>query len=104
MLGRTISRHATGRLAKRVPALKFLAVGEIALLTRRHYQRLDLAERRRLRVLLMRGRSLTDDERQELGVLARKLDGRAFVGNTLDALSPVPLPRLLREGRRKRRR
>jgi hypothetical protein len=105
MLARALTRHAAGRLAKRVPALKFLAVGDIALLARRHIRRLEPAERRRVRELLARAardRSLKPRDRRELERLARKMDPRAFAGGVADALSPVPLPRRLREGPRRR--
>src|SRR4051812_33882673 len=104
VLLRTLSRHATGRLAKRVPALKFLAIGEIALLTGRHLGRLNADQRRRLATLVLdraRRRPLDEDERLELASLVRRLDGRAFAGGVADAISPVPLPRRLREGPRR---
>ena len=107
MILRTLSRTATGSAAKRIPALKFLAVAEIAMLARRHAVRLDAAERRRLGVLLAhagRDRRLSPSEREELLLLTRKMEMRSFAGGVADALSPVPLPRILREGRRKRRR
>src|SRR3954463_15623519 len=107
MLGRMISRHATGRFAKRVPALKFLVLADLMLLARRHIGRLDAAERRRfgeLVTLAARQRRLSDTERRELLELARKMDGRAFAGGVADAFSPLPLPRRLREGKKKRRR
>jgi hypothetical protein len=104
VLARALSRHATGRLAKRVPALKFLAIGEVALLTGRHLGRLTGEERRRLATLVLdhaRRRPLDDDERLELAALVRRLDARAYAGGVVDALSPVPLPRRLREGPRR---
>ena len=103
MIARTLSRHATGRLAKRIPALKFLAVGEISLLARRHLLLLDGAERRRMAMLLVK-RNRSAAEQAELGRLAAKARVRAFAGNSLDALSPLPLPRIVREGRKKKRR
>jgi hypothetical protein len=107
VLLRALSRAATGGAAKRIPALKFLAVAEIAMLASRHVSRLDAAERRRLGALLTRAgreRTMTAAERDELLRLARKLEMRSFAGGVADALSPVPLPRILREGRRRRRR
>jgi hypothetical protein len=105
MLGRTVTRHATGRLAKRVPALKFLVLGDLAMLARRHLNQLTPEERRRFGTLVgqaARRRPLSAAERDELSKLASKLDGRALAGGVADAFSPVPLPRRLREGRRRR--
>jgi hypothetical protein len=105
VLFRAISRHATGRVAKRIPALKFLALAEIMMLARRHATRLDAAERRRLGALLAhagKDRTLTPAEREELLQLTRKMELRSFAGGVADAFSPVPLPRRMREGRRKR--
>jgi len=103
VVARTLSRHATGRLAKRIPALKFLAVGEISLLARRHLLLLDPAERRRMGMLLVK-RNRSAAEQAELAKLAAKARVRAFAGNSIDALSPIPLPRIVREGRRKKAR
>jgi hypothetical protein len=89
-------------MAKAIPALKFLAAAEIAMLTRRHLALLEPAERRRLLQLLAK-RQRSPSERDELGRLAGKARTRAFAGNAVDALSPIPLPRIVREGRRRRR-
>jgi hypothetical protein len=93
-------------MAKRIPALKFLAAVEILMLARRHAGYLSPPERRRLGALVANGfreRQVTPEQREEILGLLRKLEPRAFAGNSADALSPVPLPRLLREGRRKKR-
>jgi hypothetical protein len=87
-------------VARRLPFLKLLAIGEIALLVRRHLVRLDPQERRRLAQLVRRGRSLQPAEREELRGLVSKLDARAFAVAAADAVSPVPLPRRL-AGRRR---
>jgi hypothetical protein len=107
MLGRALTRHATGRIAKRVPALKFLAAAEIAKLAFHHGNRLAPGDRRRLGQLLAkasRERRLSDRERGELRRLVLALEPRMFAGGVADALSPVPLPRIVREGRRSKRR
>jgi hypothetical protein len=106
MLRRALTRTATSGFAKRIPALKWLAAAEIALLARRHAALLSADDRRRLRELVAAGgrdRRLTAAQREELVDLLGKLDGRAFAGNFADALSPVPLPRIVREGRKSRR-
>jgi hypothetical protein len=81
---------------KRLPVLKLLALGEILLLARDHYERLTPAERRRLALLLRRGRgrpsNLSRRDRNELSELIAKVEPRAFAGAAADKLSPVPLP------------
>ncbi len=54
------------RLLPRVPFFKLLAVAQTALLARRHYQRLNARERRRLRELVRRGHRMNRRERNEL--------------------------------------
>jgi hypothetical protein len=104
MIRRLVTRTATGSFARRVPALKWLAVAEIAMLMKRHGERLSAADRRRLVELVAAGgreRTLTPEQRDELIALLRKLEPRSFAGNVADALSPVPLPRFVREGRKR---
>lgn len=91
---------------RRVPVVKLLAAGEVALMARDHLMRLTPAERRRLVSLVRTGRGrrhrLTDAERRELEKLLEKLEARFLVGEAVDRLSPVPLPqRLLYGGRRR---
>jgi hypothetical protein len=89
-----------------VPIFKVLAVGEIALLARSHIRRLEPAERRRFVELLRKGRGrssrLAPDERDELQRLVAKAEPRLFAGMAADRLSPVPLPRRLVHGPRRR--
>jgi hypothetical protein len=89
--------HALARIPglKRLPVFKLVAIGELALVARRHLQHLDAAQRRRLAELVRRGRALSPAEREELRGLIAKLDARAFAGSAVDRLSPVPLPRRL---------
>ena len=90
--------RATRRIPglRRLPVLKLLAIGEIALLARDHYERLSPGERRRLVILMRRGRGrpsrLSDGDRDELADLVAKVEPRAFVGAAADKLSPIPLP------------
>jgi len=92
---------------RRVPLLRLIAVAEIALLTRDHVTALTAAERRRLIALMRAGRGrpshLTKAERSELEVLVAKLAPRRLLGESVDALSPVPLPRRVLYGRNDRR-
>jgi hypothetical protein len=82
-----------------MPFLKLLAIAQTVLLARRHYQRLDARDRRRLSELVRRGPRMDQREREELRRLIGKLEPRAFAASTADAFSPVPLPRRL-AGRR----
>jgi hypothetical protein len=100
--------HGAGRVPglRRLPILKVLAIGEIALLARSHLQKLDPDERRRLIELLRAGRgrpsNLSAAERDELTRLVAKTEPRLFAGLVADRLSPVPLPRRAVRGRAKR--
>jgi len=92
---------------KRLPVLKLLAICEIALLARTHISRLEPDERRRLIDLLRKGRgrpkNLSGPDREELGQLLSKTEPRLFAGLVADKLSPVPLPRRVTHGPRRRR-
>jgi hypothetical protein len=99
--------HGVSRVPglKRLPVLKLLAIGEIALLARTHVTKLTAAERRRLVELVRKGRGrpskLTVDEREELQRLVATAEPRLFVGEAADKLSPIPLPKRLVRGPRK---
>ena len=92
---------------KRLPVLKLLAVGEIALLARTHATKLTPEERRRLFALVRKGRGrpsrLSPAEREELQGLVAKAEPRMFAGKAADRLSPVPLPRRLKHGPKKKK-
>ena len=100
--------HVVGRIPglRRLPVLKLLAIGEIALLARSHLYRLEPDERRRLISLLRAGRGnprkLSDADREELQRLVAKTEPRLFAGMTADKLSPLPLPRRVVHGPRRR--
>ena len=83
------------RMLRRMPFLKVLAIAQMVLLARRHFGRLDRGDRRRLRELAQRGRSLSPGERDELRRLLSKMEPRAFAMAAADAFSPVRLPRWL---------
>jgi hypothetical protein len=78
-----------------MPLFRLLAVAQTALLVRRHLQRLDANDRRRLAELVRRGRGMNAAEREELRRLLAKLEPRAFAVTTANAFSPLPLPRWL---------
>ena len=92
---------------KRIPIFKLLALAEIALLARVHITRLTAAERRRLLALVQtsRGRkgNLTEAERRELADLVNKMEPRMFAGAAADHLSPIPLPKRVTHGPKRRR-
>jgi hypothetical protein len=92
---------------KRLPVLKLLAIGEIALLARTHASKLTPEERRRLFSLVREGRGrpsrLDAAQRDELQGLVAKAEPRLFAGEAADKLSPVPLPRRLTHGPKKKR-
>lgn len=93
--------HAIARVPglRRLPVFRLLAIGELAVVTRRHMQHLDAQERRRLAALVRRGRALTAAEREELRALVAKLDVRALAGSAVSRLSPIPLPKRLTRAR-----
>jgi hypothetical protein len=86
--------------------LKLLSAAELALLAHEHVTRLDRQERRRLVELVRTGRgrrrNLSDAERKELSMLLERLEPRQLAGHAVTKLSPLPLPRRLVYGRRKR--
>jgi hypothetical protein len=90
---------------RRLPMVRLLSIAEVAVLTRDHYQLLSHAERKRLVTLVRTGRGrtgrLTDREREELETLVGKLEPRRLVGDTVDRLSPVPLPKRFLYGKRR---
>jgi hypothetical protein len=104
----TAIAHGVKRIPglKRLPVLKLLAIGEIALLARTHVTKLAPAERRRLITLVKKGRGrpskLNAAERDELERLVAKVEPRIFAGEVADKLSPVPLPRRLKHGSKKK--
>ena len=105
---RTIAA-AAGRVPglRRLPMLKLLAIAEIALLFREHFEKLDPSDRRRLVALVRTGRgrarNLTDAERMELAMLVAKAQPRLFAGRAADKLSPVRLPRRVVRGPKRSR-
>ncbi len=93
------------KTARALPLARLVAAGQVVLLARRHWQRLEPAERRRLMTLVRRGRgrpgNLSALERAELSRLIAKADPRLFAGLVAQRFSPVPLPGRMVRGRRR---
>jgi hypothetical protein len=91
---------------KRLPVMKLLALAELLVIARDHIERLEPHERRRVVELVRRGRgrpsNLSQSEREELAELIAKAEPRLFAGEAAEKLSPVPLPKRLVRGPRKR--
>ena len=81
------------RLLKKMPLFRLIAVGETALLARRHLRRLDAKDRHRLLELVRKGRGMSAGQRDELRTILAKLGPREFAYATANAFSPVRLPR-----------
>jgi len=73
---------------KRIPFLKLLALAQIGMLARRHFQRLNADERKRLVGLVRHPRGLTADDKAELKGLVRKMEPGAFAGSAARHASP----------------
>jgi hypothetical protein len=88
---------------RRIPILRLLALAEIVTLARDHFERLTPSERRRLVILLRRGRgrpsNLSRRDRNELSDLIAKVEPRVFAGAAADRLSPVALPERVVRGK-----
>jgi hypothetical protein len=80
---------------RRLPFFKLLALAKTALLLRRHFNRLDGDDRRRLAQLVGRGHRMSAAERRELRGIVGKLGPRELAFAAADTLSPLPLPRRL---------
>ncbi len=93
------------RISRVVPLARLLAAGQIVLMARQHWHRLDPDERRRLIALVRRGHGrpshLSPRDRTELARLIAKADPRLFAGLVAQRFSPVPLPSRLVRGRRR---
>lgn len=97
-----VVEHVPG--VRRIPVVALLSAAEVAVIAKKHYQRLSPDERRRLVQLIKLGRGrrdrLTARERDELERLVAKLEPRRLLGDAAGRLSPVPIPRRLLYGRR----
>ncbi len=86
--------------------VRLLSIAEVGLIARDHVLRLTPDERRLLLRLIRvaRGRPshLSRRERYELARLVAKLEPRLLAAEAVERLSPIPIPRRLILGRRKR--
>lgn len=91
--------------AKLIPLAKLVASAQMLMLARRHWHKLEPAERHRVIVLVRqthgRPRNLSGSERLELARLIAKADPRMFAGLVAQRFSPVPLPGRVVRGRRR---
>ena len=108
MARKSLIQQTAGKVPglKRIPVAKLLVIGEVALIARAHVERLNPDERRRFLMLMGRAhgrrRNMSDREQAEFAALAAKLEPRLFAGLVADRFSPVPLPRRVVQGKRKR--
>jgi hypothetical protein len=80
------------RLMKKMPLFRLIAIGQTALLARRHLRRLDATDRHRLLELVRKGRRMSPGERDELRTILSKLGPGEFAYATANAFSPVKIP------------
>jgi hypothetical protein len=102
----SIFTHTVGRAARRLPGLRrlpimrLLVLGEVIMIARTHLERLTPQERRRFVVLMRaaKGRpsTLSGGDHGELQALIAKVEPKLFAAAAADKLSPVPIPRSLR--------
>jgi hypothetical protein len=81
------------KMLRAMPFFRVMAIARTLLLARRHYRRLDAADRRRLAELARRGTGLDAAERDELRRILSKLEPRAFAAAAANTFSPVKIPR-----------
>jgi hypothetical protein len=93
------------KAAKLIPMARLLAAAQVVMLARRHWHKLEPAERHRVMVLVAqthgRPRNLSAGERLELARLIAKADPRLFAGLLAQRFSPLPLPGRVVRGRRR---
>jgi hypothetical protein len=101
-----LNRGPVKRLLRGVPVVALLSAAEVAMIAKEHLTKLDSTERSRLVALVThahgRPGSLSASERDELGALVAKLEPRMFVGSAADRLSPMPVPKRLLYGSRRK--
>lgn len=77
------------KIANKLPLLRIVALGQLALLAHRHIRALTPKERRRLVELARKPHKLSPRERRELRALAAKLEPGAFAKNAARTVAPL---------------
>ncbi|MGH2866310.1 MAG: hypothetical protein ACRDNK_01910 [Solirubrobacteraceae bacterium] len=99
-----VATHVPG--LRRLPVLKLISIAEVGLLARDHVLRLTGPERRRLlgliRIARGRPRNLSAADHDELTELVAKLEPRLLAGEAAGRISPVPLPKRVVRGPKRR--
>jgi hypothetical protein len=105
MIGGFVAEKVVKRLGRGLPVVQIWILGRLALLAGRHVAKLDPQERRRLAMLVARGRGrpskLSAPDAAELRRLVGKLEPRLFAGHAVTRLSPLPVPKRLLYGNRR---
>jgi hypothetical protein len=90
---------------KRIPILRLLAIADIYRLARNHANKLTQEERQRVFDLLKKTKgqtgNLTKAEQDELKALVLKAEPRLLVGESANMISPIPIPKRIRQGKKK---
>ena len=85
------------RVLRKVPLVRLLAVADVIVLAREHYNKLEPRDRHRLVELVKIGRvhrgHLTRRERRELSELLAKTEPRVFINRAAKTVTGVPLPK-----------
>ncbi len=98
MSGPLVNRTITSaRALRKVPLARLLAVADVIVLAREHFNKLEPSERRRLVELVKLGRfhrgQLTRRERRELSDLVAKTEPKTFLNRAAEKVTGVPLPK-----------
>lgn len=79
-----------GTALRRLPAARLIVLGELLVLAREHFHKLEPQERRRVAELVRRGRgrpsNLSERDRRELSRLIEKAEPREFLGSAMKRL------------------
>lgn len=96
MPGPLITRTVTSaRALRKLPIARLLAVADVMVLAREHFNKLEPSERHRLVELVKLGRfhrgQLTRRERRELSDLLAKTEPKVFLNRAAEKVTGVPL-------------
>ena len=98
MPGPLVTRTITSaRALRRLPVARLLAVADVLVLAREHFNKLEPHERRRLVEIVKLGRfhrgHLTRRERRELSDLLAKTEPKTFLNRAAQKVTGVPVPK-----------